>query len=72
MQSGKFESRCHVQETENPEMDPRVSSLSKVVQKIGNSSNDLFVSKRTYKVPQYFSLDLSDTKFQGGDALKVE
>ena len=33
---------------------------------------DLFISKRTFKILQEFSIDLSDTKGSGGDALKVE
>ena len=39
---------------------------------MSNSGGGLFISKRAFKVPLYFSADLSDKRAPGGDVLKVE
>ena len=69
--SSKFESRCTVQREEAQELHLRGPACQKILKRWGTLVVDIFVSKRTFKVPWYFSANLSDTK-SSGDVLKVE
>ena len=61
--SSKSESRCPVQK-KGSWMEPRGSCLLKTFQKKENSDGGLFVSRRAFKIPQYFSADFSNIKPQ--------
>ena len=53
-------------------MGSRDPHLPKTVNLGGTQMMDLFMRKRAFKVPQYFSAELSDKRGFEGDAMEAE